>query len=110
VRAFPSSEHGGDQGQAVSAEWRWRALPNLVLTAFADAGRVVQLAQPSVPRQALVLQGAGLNLSWQGPRGVATQLTWARRTAGNPQPTLSGTDGDGTLVRNRVWLTVSLPF
>lgn len=110
VRAYPSSEHGGDRGQQLSAEWRWRVHPTLVLTAFVDAGRVVQLSQPSIPRNVLCLRGQGLSLSWQGPKGLSTQLTWARRGGENPQPTLTGTDGDGTLRRDRVWFSASLPF
>jgi len=98
VRAYPSSEHGGDRGQVLNAEWRWRVSPNFLLTAFVDAGRVVQLAQPSMPETTLRLRGRGLSLAWQGPKGLTTQLTWAHRNGQNPLPTLTGTDGDGTLL------------
>jgi hemolysin activation/secretion protein len=110
VRAYPASEHGGDRGQVLSAEWRWRVLPALLLTAFVDAGRVVQLAQPSVPESALSLRGQGLSLTWEGPQRITTQLTWARRNGLNPMPTLTGTDGDGTLNLNRFWLSANVPF
>jgi hypothetical protein len=39
-----------------------------------------------------------------------TKLTWAQRSGHNPKPTLTGTDSDGTLRINRVWLTTSLPI
>lgn len=110
VRAYPASEHGGDRGQVLSAEWRWRVLPTLLLTAFVDAGRVVQLAQPSVLEKTLSLRGQGLTLAWEGPKRITTQLTWARRNGENPMPTLTGTDGDGTLKLNRFWLSVNMPF
>jgi hemolysin activation/secretion protein len=110
VRAYPASEHGGDRGQVLSAEWRWRVQPAFLLTAFVDAGRVVQLAQPSVPENTLSLRGQGLSLAWEGPKRITTQLTWARRNGLNPMPTPKGTDGDGTLKLNRFWLSASLPF
>lgn len=110
VRAYPSSEHGGDRGQVLSAEWRWRVQPALLLIAFVDAGRVVQLAQPSIPETTLRLYGRGLSLAWEGPKGITTQLTWAHRHGQNPLPTLTGTDGDGTLKRNRFWFSANLPF
>lgn len=110
VRAYPSSEHGGDRGQVLNAEWRWRVSPNFLLTAFVDAGRVVQLAQPSMPETTLHLRGRGLSLAWQGPKGLTTQLTWAHRNGQNPLPTLTGTDGDGTLKRDRFWFSATVPF
>jgi hemolysin activation/secretion protein len=110
VRAYPSSEHGGDRGQVLNAEWRWRVSPNFLLTAFVDAGRVVQLAQPSMPETTLRLRGRGLSLAWQGPKGLTTQLTWAHRNGQNPLPTLTGTDGDGTLKRDRFWFSATVPF
>lgn len=110
VRAYPTSEHGGDRGQLWSLEWRWRVQPSILLTTFADAGRVVRLSQPGAPRESLNLRGYGVSVAWQGPNGFSTQLTWARRAGHNPQPTLTGTDSDGTLRQNRFWLSASLSF
>lgn len=106
VRAYPSSEVGGDRGQTLSAEWRWRVAPAWVVTAFADVGRVVQLE----PHTALMLRGQGLSLGWQGPMGINTKLTWSKRSGTNPMPTPKGTDSDGTFKRDRFWFTASLPF
>jgi hemolysin activation/secretion protein len=111
VRAYPVSEFGGDRGQAFTAEWRWALAPAWALTAFADVARVVSLpAAPSDPTTTRNLRGYGLRLGWQGPQGLNTRLTWARRIGDNPQPTATGTDGDGSLKLNRFWLSTTLPF
>lgn len=110
VRAYPSSELGGDHGQVLSVEWRWRVAPAFLLTAFVDAGQVVQLAQPSMPETTLGLNGRGLSLAWDGPKGITAQLTWAHRNGQNPQPTLTGTDGDGSLTLDRFWFSATVPF
>ena len=111
VRAYPVSELGGERGQMLSAEWRWRVDSAWVLSAFVDHGRVVSL--PSTPSDLptmLSLRGHGLSASWQGPMGINTKLTWSRRDGANPKPTQTGTDGDGTLKKNRFWFTASVPF
>lgn len=110
VRAYPASEQGGDRAQLLSVEWRWRMQPTVLMTTFVDAGRVVRLEAPSIPRESLNLRGYGLSLGWQAPMGVNTQLTWARRAGRNPKPMLAGTDGDGTLRLNRFWVSASLGF
>ncbi len=111
VRAYPSSELGGERGQVLSAEWRWRVHPAWVLSAFVDRGQVVSLpATSSDAKTSLTLIGQGLSASWQGPAGVTAKLTWAHRHGANPHPTQAGTDSDGTLKLNRFWLTASLPF
>jgi hypothetical protein len=42
--------------------------------------------------------------------GLVTKLTLSRRSGQNPKPTLTGTDSDGTLKLNRMWLSASMPF
>lgn len=111
VRAYPASELGGERGQVLSAEWRWRVDPAWTLSAFVDHGRVVTLpATSSEQRSSLSLRGHGLNASWQGPAGLVAKLTWSHRDGHNPKPTQTGTDGEGTLRLNRFWFTTSLPF
>ena len=112
VRAYPSSELGGERGQMLTAEWRWRLDSAWVLSAFADHGRVVSLpATTSDQRTSLTLRGHGLSLGWQGPSGISSKLTWSRRDGNNPQPVPKTlTDGDGTLHLNRIWFTASLSF
>ncbi len=113
VRAYPASEQGGDRGQVLTAEWRWRFDSSLVLTAFTDSGRVVTLTTASLAQQTVSLSGRGLSLNWQGPAGISTRLTWAHRNGNNPKPLNDKgnvSDGDGTLKRNRIWFTASVPF
>jgi hemolysin activation/secretion protein len=111
VRAYPASELGGERGQVLSGEWRWRLAPALVLSAFMDMGRVVALAASASDQDSpMVLRGHGLSVAWQTPMGLSTRLTWARRDGSNPKSTLTGLDGDGTLKKDRFWFTASLPF
>jgi hemolysin activation/secretion protein len=116
VRAYPSSEAGGASGQLVNLELRYRLPQGLNLTAFYDAGQVSINANnnyASAPAlNDISLKGAGLTLAWQGTSGLSLKGTWARRIGDNPNPnpTTAGNDQDGSLVRNRVWVTASMPF
>jgi hemolysin activation/secretion protein len=112
VRAYPVSELGGERGQVVSAEWRWRLNPAVVVSAFIDHGRVVDLPDTSSEqRTSLSLHGHGLSASWQGSKGINTKLTWSRRTGSHPSPLVNtGTDGDGTRKLDRFWFSASVPF
>jgi hypothetical protein len=42
--------------------------------------------------------------------GLNFKATLARRIGDNPNPTPAGDDQDGSLVKNRIWLQVSMPF
>lgn len=113
VRAYPLNEGGGDQGQLVNLELRYRARPNLVLTGFYDWGRIEQnkdnnriLANPN----RYELDGAGLSLAWSGPGGLELNATYARRLDDNPNPQANGNDRDGSLDKDRFWLSARLSF
>ncbi len=111
VRAYPASELSGDRGQLLNLEWRWRIAPTLMLSAFADHGRAQSLpAQPADAHMSLSLRGHGLGAAWRGPGGIETRLVWSRRQGTNPRPTSTGTDSDGTLTLNRLWLSATLGF
>lgn len=111
VRAYPASEQGGERGQVLSAEWRWRLAPDWTASAFADQGWVLAMpVHAGEPASRVRLQGAGLSLAWRHAQGWSTRLTWSRRIDSNPKPTASGTDGDGTLARHRFWLTAGRQF
>ncbi len=111
VRAYPASELGGERGQFLSAEWRWRLDKAWLLTAFVDHGRVVGLPTTSgEPPTDLRLQGRGMSATWQGLKGVVAKLTYARRDGHNPRPTAVGNDSDGTLKLDRLWFNLSLSF
>jgi len=111
VRAYPSSELGGERGQLLTGEWRWRLNAAWVLSGFIDQAWVeaqsTTAADASTP---LSLRGYGLSAAWQGPKGLNAKLTWSQREGNNPKPTATGTDGDGTLQINRIWFTAGLAF
>lgn len=84
-----------------------------MLAGLYDWGRITQnadngvlAANPNTYR----LKGHGLALAWAGPLGLNLKATWARRDGDNPNPTVNGRDQDGSLDKNRWWLTASLPF
>lgn len=111
VRAYPSSEQGGERGAFFSTDWRWRLQAAWEAMAFVDLGEVRSVSgSGSGSTASVTLRGAGLGLNWRSPSGLTSQLIWARRLGSNPRPTASMTDGDGTLVHNRLWLTTSLSF
>ena len=111
VRAYPSSELGGERGQLLTGEWRWRLHAAWVLSGFMDQAWVTAL--PTTAADASTsssLRGYGLSAAWQGPLGLNAKLTWSKREGSNPKPTSTGTDGDGTLLINRIWFTAGLAF
>jgi hemolysin activation/secretion protein len=120
VRAYPGSEGGGVKGYMANAELRWQVAPGYSATAFYDYGQV--LADPLFhirDNQEVIneysLKGGGLAFSRQLDNGLTFKLTWARRSEDNPNPrtdttTLQIKDQSGTLVRDRVWLSLSASF
>lgn len=111
VRAYPVSEAGGERAFMFTSEWRWNFAPGLIGSVFADAGEVTQLSTvPGESAATLRLRGHGMSINWLGPMGLLTKLTWSRRDGSNPRPTAAGTDSDGTLYKDRFWLSVNMPF
>jgi hemolysin activation/secretion protein len=106
VRAYPTNEGRGNSGNLLKVELRWRVLDTLVLTSFYDHGRVSNFeGTPSYS-----LQGAGLAATWQAAADWSLSGTLARRIGSNPGATTTGTDTDGSLTKNRLWLTASFAF
>ncbi len=111
VRAYPGSELGGERGQLLTGEWRWRMHSAWVLSGFIDRAWVTALpTTASDPSTHMSLRGYGLSAAWQGPMGLNAKVTWSQREGSNPKPTATGTDGDGTLQIDRIWFTSSLSF
>lgn len=106
VRAYPSSEGGGDSGVLTNLELRLKLPEGFTLTGFHDYGEV----RNNSGAKSYSLQGYGLSLGWQTPFGVNLKATWAHRIGNNPNPTATGKDQDGSLDKNRLWLSASLPF
>lgn len=113
LRAFPVSEGGGSEGDLLQAELRKKLPRGFELRLFRDQGRVKQSVVnfPGSPTpNTLFYDGVGAGMVWQGPRGFTFSVAWSRRLGGNPNPTPTGTDQDGTLDLNRFWASASLPF
>ena len=118
VRAYPSSEGGGSKGQLLNIELRWQLPEGLNLVGFYDHGQVTQNVNnnysgaPELNR--FSLKGAGLSLGWRHASGLNLQATYARRIGQNPNAITNdvnrGADQDGTLHRDRFWLTASVAF
>ena len=54
--------------------------------------------------------GAGVSVTWTGPDGYVAKATYARRMGSNPNAAVNGQDQDGSLRKDRVWLTVNRSF
>lgn len=106
VRAFPTGEGAGSAGWLSTLEVRWQALAGLTSSVFADSGRIRNF--PNGPSYGL--SGMGLSLSWQAGGGLTGKAAFARRLSANPNPTSAGTDQDGSLTVNRLWLSASYAF
>lgn len=114
VRAYPSSEAGGADGDLIFVELSKKLADGVNMTAFYDWGRVrvnVNNNYSGAPsRNELDLKGGGLSLNWISPVGFQARLTWSRRLGDNPNPTAAGMDQDGTLIRDRLWLSAAWNF
>ncbi len=114
VRAYPSSEGGGTEGELLNLELRARLPRNVTLTGFYDWGHVTGNRDNDYVGAAAVnsysLKGAGLSVAWLSGFGLSLKASWARRIGDNPNPTLAGNDQDGSLDKNRFWLQAKLPF
>lgn len=113
VRAYPSGEAGGARGMVLNLELQQNLESGLSWAAFVDAGR----AQINVDNGFLgaaspnrvTLKGLGLRVGYASD-GLGMDLIWARRIDDNPLADARGRDQDGSLRRNRFWLTASYSF
>lgn len=115
LRAYPSSEAGGGKGVLGSLELRWQFAPDLTLSTFYDAGRVVMYPGKNLQDvnalNAYSLRGRGISLGWQADEGVLLKLILARRIGENPNANIeTGKDLDGSLIRNRAWIALTIPL
>lgn len=122
VRAYPTSEGGGAQGQTLTAELRQRLDAQLTLAGFYDRGHVQafkdnayangsgSLNSGSAPNS-YSLSGFGASLTWQPQAGMELRATLARRVGTSPLAnTTTGADSDGTRRLNRLWVNATLKF
>jgi hemolysin activation/secretion protein len=114
VRAYPVNEGGGADGLLVNLEARERLPANFNAVGFFDWGAVhvnkdndiTGAAKPNADD----LKGVGVSLGWQATFGLSLKATYSHRLGGNPDPTSTGDDQDGSHIDNRVWLQASIPF
>jgi hemolysin activation/secretion protein len=115
VRAYPTSEGGGDSGYVGSLELRYQWAESLQFSVFGEQGAVSVNHDGSfagaTARNDLTYRGYGAGVVWSGPLRSRLALTWAHRLGRNPNPKPgSGNDQDGTLILNRVWASASFQF
>ena len=112
VRAYPGSEGVGAQGLLVNLELRQRVSETNTLVAFYDWGRVMQLRNQVTPNalNTYDLKGAGLAWMLNFPGGMRLKMSLARRIGNNPNPSNTGTDQDGSLIKNRYGFSVNVPL
>ena len=108
VRAYPANEGGGSEGELINLELRRKLPKGFNLVGFYDFGHVTLNHNNNFTGAAALndysLKGVGLSLAWQSGNGPSLKATWSRRLGDNPNPTASGNDQDGTLLKNRFWL------
>jgi len=114
VRAYPTSEGGGSQGQLANLELRGRLGQSSTVTGFYDHGRVTVNTHNdysgALSLNKYALKGFGTSYGYIASQGLSLKVTVARRIGNNPNPTPSGNDQDGTLVKTRVWLNANVAF
>ena len=114
VRAYPADEGGGSEGALANLEARVRLPRNFAAVGFFDYGTVHINRDNGYPGAAEpntdTLRGAGASLAWTADFGLNIKATVARRIGRNPDAASSGDDQDGSLIMNRVWLQLSMPF
>lgn len=114
VRAYPSSEGGGSEGNTLTLELRQRLPNNISLIGFYDYGHVkvnrdnniAPVANPNLYN----LQGYGLTVAWQATQTMDFKATVAQRVGDNPAADNKGLDRDGTKKITRIWLSSSIAF
>lgn len=110
VRAYPVMEGTGDDGWLATLEARYNLLPTLQVSAFYDHGWIRQSHDASYTGSPLIntgtLKGAGLAVGWTQAGNFSLKAVWARRIGDNSFANpLNGKDQDGSLDKNRLWLT-----
>jgi len=121
VRAYPTNEGGGSQGQSLNLEWQHLLTPGnqrLTLSAFYDFASIdvnkFNDFTGGASLNSYALQGGGLWLGGPLVHGWGTPMqwrwTWSRRLGVNPMASASGLDQDGTYRWDRLWFNVSQPF
>jgi hemolysin activation/secretion protein len=106
VRAYPVGEGSGPQGLLASFELRRAISSEWQVAPFVDYGKVQKRTADNLT--AYELKGGGISLTWTGPDGWSAKASYARRIDRNPNPLGMGNkDQDGSLRRDRVWVSLN---
>ena len=104
----------GTEGLLFDLELRERLPAGFSVTQFLDWGAIRVnkdndfngAAQPNSEQ----LKGGGISVGWVASFGLSLKATVSHRIGSNPDPTTTGTDQDGSLITNRVWVQATMPF
>ena len=110
VRAYPSGEATGAQGQLISMEFRYLINTGLIFKPHYDWGKVKKRNLSSGGPNEYELSGTGVGFSWGGPWETNVDAVYSRRIGRNPNPQASGSDQDGSFKENRFWFSLSRSF
>jgi hemolysin activation/secretion protein len=103
VRAFPASEGFASNGHMLNAELRMQFSPSFSVGFMRDRASVWEHEQTHYR-----YQGYGIQWSWRITPQTQMRFVFARRDKANPLPNpITGTDRDGSLERDRMWLSIN---
>lgn len=103
VRAFPASEGFASNGHMLNAELRMQFSPSFSVGFMRDRASVWEHEQTRYR-----YQGYGIQWSWRITPQTQMRFVLARRDKANPLPNpITGTDRDGSLERDRMWLSIN---
>ena len=114
VRAYPTNEGAGSQGQLLNLELRKTLTQNTNLALFYDYGHV-----QVNPNNAYAVKGdlnsydqkgVGLSVGMQLLAGVDIKTTWAKRVGTDSNLSSTGTYQNGSTGSTQLWLTAIVGF
>ena len=114
VRAYPTNEGAGSEGEIVTIEFRKSLSQTLNLTLFYDYG-FVRVAPNRTYTQAGDLnsydqKGGGLSIGAKPIASVDLKAIWAKRFGADANLTSSGAYQNGSLGSTQLWLVASIGF
>lgn len=114
VRAYPTNEGAGSQGQLLNLELRKALTQNTNLALFYDYGHV-----QVNPNNAYAVKGdlnsydqkgVGLSVGMQLLAGVDIKTTWEKRVGTDSNLSSTGTYQNGSTGSTQLWLTAIVGF
>ena len=119
VRAYPSGEASGDEGQKVSIDAKYNVksgtkFGDIIASVFYDYGKIRQykdtldITMTTPNEYSLESWGVALDLIAAGKYNV--KVGWADAIGGNPGKTSSGNNSDGKGDLSRYWFLASMQF